>query len=194
MNFSFNAAASLVADDVRPRLFFGSDDIPSIRQGLNTVAGRKVWQLFVNRARTFAGVALAADDLPTMIAKWNTSWNNPGTQVVRSLVDIATLAVLDDDEQAFEVCRRILAVCPAAEEISLSSSQGRQRLGYSTGFYLSPASAMAISLMYTFSCRSSPVIKTALMLTVSKKFLKISAVPTPSPIAALITPVRWRKR
>ena len=149
MNFSFNAAASLVADDVRPRLFFGSDDIPSIRQGLNTVAGRKVWQLFVNRARTFAGVALAADDLPTMIAKWNTSWNNPGTQVVRSLVDIATLAVLDDDEQAFEVCRRILAVCPAAEEISLSSSQGRQRLGYSTGFYLAPVYDMISSRLTT---------------------------------------------
>lgn len=137
MNFQFNAAQKLVTGDIRPRLYFGPDDIDSIRSGLDFPAGKRLWKNFKRRSRALTEMALNFEDLDEPLSKWCDRWDQPATKIVFGLADIAALAVLDDDSDALEVCRRVFAACPAAER--LSKGGGRKRLGYMTGFWLAPA-------------------------------------------------------
>lgn len=138
MDYRLNTARSLVTHNIRPRLHFGPDDIARIHQGLDTPVGRRIWTAFAKRARALATLALEVDDPVVTLAEWSRSWDRPGTKIVFGLPDIAALAALADDEQAFAACRRILTACAAAEQLSLKDG-GRKRLGYMTGAYLAPA-------------------------------------------------------
>lgn len=137
MRYHFNSAKKLVERDIRPRLFFGPDDIPVIREGLDFPEGKRLWKAFKERAGKLTDMALSIEDMTTTIAEWNKTWDRPGTKIIFGLNDIAALACLDNNADALEACRRVLNVCPEAEK--LAESGGRKRTGYQTGFYLAPA-------------------------------------------------------
>lgn len=149
MKYSFNAAQKLVENDIRPRLYFGPDDVERIHAGLQSRDGRKLWKKFVERSRGLVDLALAVEDMPLALARWCRAWNLPGTKIVFGAPDIGALAALTGDERAVEACRRIVTSLLKAEELVVQeygaeeAHKSRHRMGYMAGLYIGQLYDMA---------------------------------------------------
>ncbi len=152
MKYSFNAAQKLIENDIRPRLYFGPDDVAAIHSGLKSSDGRKLWKRFVERSGDLVELALTVEDMPFELSRWCRAWNLPGTKIVFGAPDIGALAALTGDERAIEACRRIITSLIKAEELVVKefgkdAYGSRHRVGYMAGFYMAPLYDMAAQFL-----------------------------------------------
>lgn len=131
MDFSFGAARDLYKQHKHPRIFFGPDDVPTLRRRITKGAGLKIMKRLRAKTAPIVDVVLNNDDLPAMIAAWNTDWRQDGTHVVFGMVEVAAVALLDRDQQALEAVRRVLTCTPQAQRLS---RPGVRRLGYAVEY------------------------------------------------------------
>lgn len=136
MNYRLNAARSLYAKHVHPRVFLGPADMPALRRAVRTGVGRTIMTGLRRRVKPLVAGVLAAPDLPQMLAQWNVNWHMPGTRVVFGIVDMALVAVVDEDADTLAAVCRVLAACPVADS---GGRQGVRRLAYSMAGQMSMA-------------------------------------------------------
>ena len=136
MNYAFGAARDLYLKKAHPRVYFGADDLPVIRRNLASGDGAKIASAFRQRVRKQLERVLTIDpaDLRSTGGAATT-----GHQVLGSAFDIAFLAVLDDNADAVEAVRRLLAAAPEAERNPPADQQARHRIGCSLAGVLAKA-------------------------------------------------------
>lgn len=131
MDYKFGAARKLFEDKKHPRVLFGTEDLPELRRILRSHDGRKIASAF--RKSVSPTIRRVLD------IKSHKNSRVPQYPHMGSAWNIAMLTVLDENENALEAVRRILAACPAAEKKSWSEPQARHRLGCSSGGVLARA-------------------------------------------------------
>jgi len=127
MDFRFRCAEKLYRDGIHPRVLLGPDDLAALRVRVRSGLGRRLLVGLRRKVRPLVGRTLECDSLPEMIANWCVTWNQPGTNVMFGLHDMAMVAALDGDAEALEAVRRVLGVLPEAERIGRG---GRYRMGF----------------------------------------------------------------
>jgi len=120
MNFDFGVAQKLMAGDVRPRLFFGPDDIPQLRQALATPMGKRFWRRFREKCDYLAVLASKASPAELVGSLAN--------DVLWEFCSLAVYALLTEDERALVACRHILTNVHAMDKVV--ADKGRGHLGY----------------------------------------------------------------
>jgi hypothetical protein len=141
MNFQFGSARQLYTRRVHPRVWLGPKDLPRLRALVRRGLHRKLMAALRAKTAPLVERILSADDVPAMIAKWNTHWNQPGTAVVWELHDIALVGVLDDNAAALDATRRVLAALPRADELV-------GRTGKTVGYGMEPHTLVAYDLLH----------------------------------------------
>lgn len=117
MNFNFGAARTLYARRDHPRIYFGREDLPRLRRQLRSGDGQKIVAAFRKRAREAVQRILKMDPVKAVATEFGNA------------VNTAMLAILDENNDALEATRRLLAAAPAADKSPPASGQARHRLG-----------------------------------------------------------------
>lgn len=131
MNFSFGAAKKLYANREHPRIYFGREDLTALRRLLRTSDGKKIAGAFREQARRSVRQILEIE--PSQLTAALKQKAKPGYGGIGAASDMGMLAVLDDDADALEATRRVLAAAPGAEEDPPANGQPRHRLGRNLG-------------------------------------------------------------
>lgn len=113
MNYRFGAARKLYAANAHPRVMLGAGDAAWLRKQIKFGDGEKIMTTLGKKVRRLVNFILEADDLPTML-KGDGSHNSRGAQVGYAVDDIAMVAMLDDDADAKEACKRLFAAVVAS--------------------------------------------------------------------------------
>src|ERR1051325_3968244 len=127
MNFRFGCAKSLYARHMHPRVRLGPDDLPVLRRRVRSGGSKLILAALRRKVAPLVPPVLDATDLPGMLSEWNASWDRPGTKVIWGLFDLAFVGVLDENADAMEAGRRVLAALPPADD--------RLRRGTKTSFF-----------------------------------------------------------
>ena len=130
MDYSFGAARELYARREHPRVLLGTADLPRLRQILSEGDGRTVIAEVRRRVREAARRVLACPDQEALLALLRTPAGSELvlTGITLPIVDAALVALLDDDAEAREAVRRVLAAVPI-----IDGDPGRPHLSYRFG-------------------------------------------------------------
>lgn len=145
IDFGFGSARSLYAKNIHPRLFFGAADLPRVRAALETKEGRKIGTAFRRSARK-ARQRILELDAATLVESFHAT-GTPSAGAGRGVMNVAFLAALDEDADAAEAVRRVLAACPKVEAAAPGGGQTRHRLGCSMSGTLARAYDMVQPLL-----------------------------------------------
>src|ERR1051325_8901023 len=142
MNFRFGCAKSLYARHMHPRVRLGPDDLPVLRRRVRSGGSKLILAALRRKVAPLVPPVLDATDLPGMLSEWNASWDRPGTKVIWGLFDLAFVGVLDENADAMEAGRRVLAALPPADD---RLGRGTKTICYGLG----PVGALAYDLLHT---------------------------------------------
>lgn len=154
MNYAFAAAKKLYEQNQHPRLFFGKRDLPKLRKSLASGDGKKIVAVF-RRSRKRLVRNILEFDTPEALAFAAGSTHRVG--LLGGAPGIAMLAILDNDADAYEAVRLILAASISTESHQEKGGQPRLRLGYATTGSL---------------CRAYDMVHAKLTPTERRKFCK----------------------
>jgi len=125
MDYGFGAARDLYKKGAHPRVLLGASDLPGLRRTLARGDGKKIAAAFRKRVRPAVREVLGVGSSGELV--------DTEVKGIGLAMDMAMLAVLDDDDGALEAVRRILAACPKFEARGPASGQPRHRLACSGG-------------------------------------------------------------
>jgi hypothetical protein len=108
------AAAELYLKGIHPRIVTGPADLARLREDGKSGDPKQILDALRLYVRPLIRQVQEADNLPKLVVDWDHAERKPGTAVVMALQDIALVGVLDEDPDAIEAIRRILAISPDA--------------------------------------------------------------------------------
>ena len=138
MNYAFGAARKLYRERKHPRVYFGAEDLPRLKELARTPCGKKVFRAFRARVRPAVEQVLKLDTDAAAVSAVNAAPNPYGT-FLPATMDMGVLALVDDDAEALEAVRRILKLSPQLEQDTPKDRQARHRLGCCLGGVLAHA-------------------------------------------------------
>lgn len=135
---TFGAAEALVRANIRPRVFFGPDDVERIRSSKRSPVGARLWKAFEARSRWLTDLVMESKDLPLSLADWATARGGDGSWIVRGFWEIAGLYALTGDRRALEASRRVLVAASRMGRHGKVAEKPRVSFAYAVGFHLGP--------------------------------------------------------
>ncbi|MFP4026347.1 MAG: heparinase II/III family protein [Candidatus Brocadiia bacterium] len=130
MNYDWGAANELRTNRSRPRIHFGIDDLPALREKLSSGHGRTIVEAFRERVHSQVERVLEFDT----DAELREATGEPRSKTQKlvkggrttGIVDMALIYLLDRDKKALKAVKRLFRVIPDFD----SSGQGRLALSY----------------------------------------------------------------
>lgn len=139
MNYAFGAARRLYERKQHPRIFLGPGDAPELRKKLAEGDGKKIMTAFRKQAHAAVQSILEVEP-PEKLGEALRQSQTPGYGGIGPAMNMALVAVLDEDEEALEAVRRVLKFAPAAQQDPPPApAQSRHRLGRCFGGPMSMA-------------------------------------------------------
>jgi len=125
MSFAFGAAKAAYAVHGHPRVLCDMDDLQRVREQVITGYGLRIMEALREKVRPVVAEVLAAEDAVPLLRRGS---GVSSGHALPFLADMAMVAVLDEDADAREAARRVLAAIP---EASRRETHDRISIGYS---------------------------------------------------------------
>lgn len=110
VNYSPGCARALYQNAVHPRVMFGPDDMPMLKDRIESGDGLAVMTALRAKVGRLVDVIHAEKDLERLLAWECRSWNDPGILIRMALQDIALVAALDEEPRTLDALRRVFAI------------------------------------------------------------------------------------
>jgi hypothetical protein len=108
MNYDFGSARELYAEDLRPRILFGPDDVPRLRALVRRGRGKAVMTAIRERVRPHVEWTLACSDLGAAFTDRDIPRGGPAYGALGAARDMALVALVDEDADSQEALLRLL--------------------------------------------------------------------------------------